>query len=749
MALSLHDDIETILREIGYWRLKFNVADLRTRQIFPTQIGALVVVEGAATRGDGGGGLYYWDNTSAADDDGINVIKPNSNPATGRWVRVPSLPGDSSEVIVVAPGANRAAAINAAITTLAATATATRKKTVQLQRGQYTLETAIVAKDNVVLRGEGDQTVLVPTFTGAADDLANAVIKVDGAIDVATMNTSLTADVSKNAASIAVAAAGAIAAGRYVLIAGNNGGGQGYAGDLGMSDGIDVVLEEVARVGSGYAGGLTLPTAWPLLQSHAGPVKATVKALTPVVGFELRDLQILGSSGVTTAVGVLVRYAVNTQVHNVTASGCSRSAISVRGSKGFRSSGFRSLGTLNGWYHLQSVLDGEVWGFSGADDVARNHASGTPRWQIHMWARCTAVHVHDGVLSGGNGGLFHSGGVGCVFENVKARNQQIDVATYNRRVASAEWLAGGVFPLGFGSGAGPLNLAEFAAGCIYDNLSTDDLFAENAAPFSTLSPPIAVALYIHDTHDFVAAGLAAVNVGIGATRVAGVVLSDCRGAIGALFVQGLDFGLRTSNVYADVEIASYVYAAKRADAGNALNPLYLDHTAVSGRGPRIQSCKVSNAFSFLPIGPAAGVDPAFLIRNLVTDQGEWDYAILANNQTGTAFNTGDVVEIDPTYAGADLRIRTPDTGAAGYERRLAAVASGAAEGSGTGILLIAPLPQMRASVKATAAAVAYGDRIGYAATRRAVTDAAAGTLGVARTRKAAGAEGMVTIGPTT
>lgn len=743
---TLLDDIETILRELGYWRVKPTYADLRSRQIFPNTIGALVVVEGATARGDGGGGLYCWDATSAAADDGFNVILPNSNPNLGRWVRV-RVPGvDSTDVITVAPGAARGAAINAAIAAAALTATATRKKTVQLLAGEYTLETAIVAKDNVILKGVGDQTVLKPTFTGAADDLANAVIKVDGALDVAAMNTSLTADVSKNAAAIAVAAAGTIAAGRYVLIAGNNGGGQAYAGDFGMSDGIDVVLEEVERVGAAYAGGLTLPLAWPLQQSHAGPVKATVKALTPVIGFEVRDLQILGSQAVTTAVGVLVRYSVNTQIHGVSAAGCTRAAVNVRGSKGFRSSGFRSLGTNNSWFYLQSAIDGDITGFSGLDDVARNHASGTPRWQIHMWARCTAIHVHDGVLNGGNGGLFHSGGVGCVFENIKARNQYLDAAVYNRRVASAEWLNGVVMPLGFGSGHGPLNIAEFAHGCIYDNLSTDDLLAENSAPLTTL---VVVAMYIHDTINFVATNLVAANLGVGATRVGGVILSDCDGEIATLLVKGYDIGLRTSNVYADVKIGSYIYDAKRADAGNAAWPIYLDHTSVTGRGPQIFSCRVANAFSFLRFGPAFLFDQGFLIRNLITDQGEWDYAVLANNQTGVNFNSGDIVEIDPAYAGTDLRIRTPDTGAAGYERRLAVVVSGGPDDVATGFMLVAPLPQMRASVKATAAAVAYGDRIGYVATRRAVADAVAGTLGIARSRKAAGAEAMVTIGPVT
>lgn len=650
----------------------------------------------------------------------------------------------AAETIVVAPGSS-AATINAIIAALAMTATATRKKTVQLQDGLYTLETAIVAKSNVILRGVGAQTVLVPTFTGAADDLTNAVIKLDGALQTAVLNTSLTTDASKGASSVVVGSAGTIAANGYAIITGNNGGGQSYDGDLGMSDGLDVVLDEIVRVASSYAGGLTIPLSQRLEQSHAGPVKATVRGLAPVVGAEVHDLQIQGSqAGVVTAVGVLVRYAVEATVDGVSVSGCSRAAIDVEASKGFSSSRFRSLGTNNAWYYLRSLINGDIGDIGGAEDVARNHASGTPRWQIYAWARCTNVRVHDGDLVCGNGGFFHGGGVNLRFENITIRNQYLDVATYDRRVASGEWQSGGQQPLGWGAGHGPLSRAEFARGCQYNGISVDGLACENAAPLNTW---IILAGYVHDTLDFVASALEFVHLGGSDNLVRGVVMSDCSGSIGSMIVKGFDYGLTTQNVYASVHVGSFQFSAPRAKGPAATIPLYLNHNG--GSGPRFAQALWGNAFTNVRFGPSFAWDPQLLFRNLECDEGSWDYAILAYNATASAFAPGDIVEIDPTHTGADLRVRTPDTAAAGYERRLAAVVNGAPPDVGTGWILIAPLPQNRASVKATTAAVAYGDRIGYVATRRAVTDAAAGTLGIARTRKAAGAEGMVTVGPVT
>lgn len=51
------------------------------------QMGQIMVL-GRDVRDDGGENRYFWDSSStAAEDTGYNVVVPNSNPATGRWVK--------------------------------------------------------------------------------------------------------------------------------------------------------------------------------------------------------------------------------------------------------------------------------------------------------------------------------------------------------------------------------------------------------------------------------------------------------------------------------------------------------------------------------------------------------------------------------------------------------------------------------------------------------------------------------------
>ncbi len=49
---------------------------------------AMVITAGGATLGDGLGGTYRWSFNSTAADDGFNVVRPNTNPASGRWLLI-------------------------------------------------------------------------------------------------------------------------------------------------------------------------------------------------------------------------------------------------------------------------------------------------------------------------------------------------------------------------------------------------------------------------------------------------------------------------------------------------------------------------------------------------------------------------------------------------------------------------------------------------------------------------------------
>lgn len=60
------------------------MADLKT--LTPVQ-DTVVSVAGYYSGGDGGGGLFYWDSASGEADNGGTIIRPDSNPAYGRWKR--------------------------------------------------------------------------------------------------------------------------------------------------------------------------------------------------------------------------------------------------------------------------------------------------------------------------------------------------------------------------------------------------------------------------------------------------------------------------------------------------------------------------------------------------------------------------------------------------------------------------------------------------------------------------------------
>ncbi len=64
------------------------IADLRALHVPSTDSTKVhtVMVLGRTSVGDMATGTYYWSTTNTEADNGYTVIKPNSNPATGRWI---------------------------------------------------------------------------------------------------------------------------------------------------------------------------------------------------------------------------------------------------------------------------------------------------------------------------------------------------------------------------------------------------------------------------------------------------------------------------------------------------------------------------------------------------------------------------------------------------------------------------------------------------------------------------------------
>lgn len=633
---------------------------------------------------------------------------------------------------MISPGSNKAAEINAAIVVAAAGSS----RDVELDEGIFYLESPVILKSNVTLRGVGKKTILTPTYTGGADDSTNCIIQCAGVLDTNIVNTTFSGIAARGEISVELTSAGSLSAGKYFVTEGINVGEQG-----GPTDGS---LAEVCKVDSSYTSGTTIPLAWPKYQTNTiGGI--TVKGVIPVVDVAVENLRLIGNQSGTTASGVYVKYSVNVRVDNVFVERFSRGAIDVAATTGFKSTGLFSYGTNNCWYTLLSTCNFDVQKFDGADGVTRVHPAGFPRAQIYLRNRCTSGRIHDGVLTCGYAGVFHAGGVNLVFNNLLIKNQEITQAIYDRAVAGGEFQNLGRWVVGFGSGHGPLPMAEFAFGCTYSNIVVEDLLAPNVTGWNDTVPRRALAFYIHDTKSIEASNLVVHHFNINAP-VSGFTFSDTDGVMKNLLAKGTPFGFNFENFNNYLDMSGVRFDAVRSEAGNAPLPFYFNYDASSASGPKIRDVQAANAFSFVDFGSSQVYDPTFCMYNVVTDGGRWDYVIMANNQTGVDFDVGDIVEIDAAYAGTDLRVVTPNTGGADYANRLAVVV-GVNDDDNTGFLLIAPLPQQRASVKASTAAVAYGDRIGYVATRRAATAAgAAQPLGKALSRKAAGAEGMIVIG---
>jgi len=660
----------------------------------------------------------------------------------------------------VTPGRNKGAEINAKIARLAAAATATQPRTLYLTAGVYYLETRIArpAAANY-LRIEMDPgTVLVSEVAGGGvDDPANAMIKVEGLFDLATCNTALSADATAGSTSITVVNAGTLAAGGWILVYGNNGGGQNYAGDYGNSDGINIAVKDLVQVASVAGNTITLVT--PLTVNHAGPVKATVQAIDPAIGWEIlaRGATFLGSEGaVVTANAITVRYAKDVTVDDVRAKGFSRHPIEAVAVNDFRCSGFYSLGTNNSWMHFDSV-SGKVSNFTGADGVARSHASGYPRDLITTIARCADLEIAEGVFTGGAiGGCFCAGGLAPRVRDLHFGNMEITDAEYTRWLAAPEinGSAGYFHAFGLGMGNGDLNYAEFSTGLQISNITIDASTFKVPASWDAISPPRAWCAYLHDSMRVQISNFMVINHGGFKPGIGGIRWSDIEGDAVNVLSKGLGFANYTQNVLVDVRFHNLRTDPVCASGVSPGPAFYMDHTSVAGNGPTFFGWKHNSDFGSGPnliyFGPdllasePTYPDNRFTVRDLERDDGRWEYCHFAMQVA--SFAMYDIVEIDPTYASTGLmRVRTPVTTDAGYEKRLVTIV---AVFNGN-IVLIAPLPQARAVVKCSSAAVAYGDSLVYdtANARRLKADNTATVpVCVAYGRKAAGAEGVIRVG---
>lgn len=651
----------------------------------------------------------------------------------------------------VSSGANTAAAINSAIYAASRAAVAAgrgTKRAVRLTCGEdYLLESPIAMRAYSILDCNGAN--LIPTYgvVGDVDVPSNAVIIADGASALSVMNTTLTTSVVKNTSTVVVANAGTLVAGMYFLIQGRNVPGAPQDA-LNESDGINVVLSEICL--ALIVAGTTITTAWPLRQHH-GSTNCTVQAYVPLIGAEVWSPRIFGSEdSVYTANGVFGRYCIDLTVDDVSMSGASRAAIDILGCREYRSREFKSLGTNNCWTQINSTIDMQISDYSGKQGVARVHPNGIPRYPILLRARCTDVDIDNIHLTSTACGMYVAGGEHIRLGSLDVTDVEITDAVYDRMVVGGEIQDTGIMPLAFGSGYGPLEIAEFGFDIQIGGIRCEDL----RAPFTSewlgtgSGPCRAIAIYLHDILASQIGNLTANNRGDGSNAVSGIQMSDFGGHIQSIHVNGYGQGLMFQNVASGIVVDRYYFSGTRGNSPNASIPFWMNQGAITGHTIHFREVWLSNAFSAVRFGADFAGDPNFRIDYLMNDGVENTDVFLGKNESATNFAEGDVVEIDSTHTSNDFtRIIEPITGDAAHERRLAAVVTGVTYDYGTGYMFITALPPARiATVKATTAIVNKGAVMEYSGTRRCAPDAAAAhPIGSSLTYKASGSEGLIKV----
>jgi len=670
--------------------------------------------------------------------------------------------------IPVVPGSNRAAAVNTAITAAAILATDVQKVTIQLYAGTYYSGAARVTRPsgaNNIRIVMDRQTVWVDELGGSVDDATNAMFLIDATMELSKMNTTLTVDVQAGALSITVANAGTIATGDRLVIIGRNSGGQSYVGDIGNSDGTNVFLKEVAEVASVAGNVITL--AQPLAQNHATPgARPTVQAINAPRGWEIHGGRLRGSQGgITTATGVTARYAADTQIHDVAVEGATRTMILGIGALELDVRRPYSLGSNNGWVHFESCIRSTAREGRGKRGVPRQNSLGYPRPQVLLYFRCTDCDIVDFecVNGGVAGGMFYAGGLNNRFARIRCADMRFTAADYTRWIGGPEWggMTGAFTALGFGSGHGHLDYAEFAFGTHVDGLVID--MSTMAGPTGVgggvdwdAFPPIVCGLYYHDTLRSVYSNVSIINQGAVNNRLTAARWSDCSGVMTNYLVRGVSNGIKTENVQIDVLLKNYRYDPVAGSGTSNGGAFYFNHSANSSNGITIDRLQSNSDFvGFMRTGSGftgPGYESRFFIRDLENDNGQWSHVVMAYNATGVNFASGEVVEIDPSYAGFELRVRTPVITDPTYINRLAIVVGGAPSDTGGGWIMVAKAGDAsRLTVRCSDGAVLKGDDLIYDETahaagyQRRAKSAGATTptrkIGTALTTKASGSAG--------
>lgn len=615
----------------------------------------------------------------------------------------------------VAPGVNRTAAVQGLI--------AAGFKHFCFGEGEYVFEGQLFAGlteaqvSGVQLIGAGDErthfNVSYAPVIGDVDDPTTALLFYDGAPDgVVATDVAAGVPAMQGALSFTPTSTVGMAPGMRLRFQGHN--TPGFPNDAaGMSDGADVVLTEMVEIDRIVAGDVFLTA--PLLQWHApGTPVDSVQPVTDVVvrGIRFDFVPAVGVSTVSNAIysrctdGIVVEQC---SFRSMTRAGCELGP----GTRNAEVEGLRGRGLLNGLLHCDSLVDFRIRDIKSDAGVERCHSLGIPRHLVFFQERCSSGSVHDLFLQGACAGLCFYGGTYIQNSGISAT----DMNTTEMRARNPLYGLAGYLGMGIESGAGPLNVASFAYDISYDAVDLYNLYGFGSSTFD-------VSWFHHDI-TLSSVGTAVIsNKGPGFGTVidgvtydmVGIVLADLvgDGTIDSLTIGGCQLAWHSYG-QTSITVSELTLSGSPGTNAGLTQAISINNTVaagVPGGTPKFGRVLIdgwNGAFLRFGVDFLAAPDFNFTIREYeIQGFARWKHLRTArNNDVGpVVFSWGEGVIFDPASAAGELGVLTPVSDAVD-----AVVVIGAPIDIGTGIIMIAALPDSEQWVQTTAGAIVPGNLV--------------------------------------
>lgn len=567
-------------------------------------------------------------------------------------------------------GATTATGLNAQITQLATSATASNPLWIVLPEGTLTLDDTIDLASHVYIRAEYPGATRITRsdapVVGLADDPTNAVFYAAATVSATT--TTLTDEAASGDTALTVADTTGFAANDWVLVSGVPGDATD-GGDAGGESGPGLTLYGLYKVAS-VAGGVTINLVQPVEGYHstttATATACTVTKVTPVEDVRIEGIYFDCASG-SVAAGVSARSAVDVTIKDCRFRGFSRAGVTAdRATTGLRVLDCRKEGETCADVMTESCRHIEVAGLTCNPTGTRCHSNGIPRHSVVSRLRDIGYNVHDCDIQNAQGGLEFWGAWHVTIANIHVRD--CDPTERQARAAATELDAG----LGFGVGL------DFGTTSVTNGYTSYcwDVAITNVTIEDVSCPDSAISAYLHDTYHMAVANLSVLCHGrsptsVGARDMGGVIVSDILGSfqLENLTVRGVSgYALEFQNAGAvhggflkNIEIHNV--------AGTTANPgtagVYFN-TDANGTGYTvIDGLKIDNFATSWAFG-SAFTNYALRVRNLVYD-GVWrpiDDCIIVRNNAGASFNAYSLGELSNGAAGGQQVFVVASSGAA-------------------------------------------------------------------------------------